>query len=115
MTYLYEEGDNVNLEQARKRYIPISETMFYILLSLREERHGYGIMQHVKGLTRGRITLGAGTVYQSLKKLETDGLIAATEEKDRRILYIITPAGRQILSEEAVRIKEIYENLEGLL
>jgi DNA-binding PadR family transcriptional regulator len=93
----------------------MSETMFYILLSLREERHGYGIMQHVKELTKGRIALGAGTVYQSLKKLETDGLIKSTEEKDRRIMYIITPIGGQILLEEAKRIREIYENLEGLL
>lgn len=105
----------MNIEQARNRYIPMSETMFYILLSLREERHGYGIMQHVKELTKGRIALGAGTVYQSLKKLETDGLITSTEEKDRRIMYIITPVGGQILLEEAKRIKEIYENLEGLL
>lgn len=105
----------MNFEQARKRYIPMSETMFYILLSLREERHGYGIMQHVKELTDGRIALGAGTVYQSLKKLETDGLIASTAETDRRIMYVITPAGGQILLEEAKRIKEIYKNLEGLL
>ena len=35
-----------------ERYIPMSETMFYILLSLRQERHGYGILQHVKTLTK---------------------------------------------------------------
>lgn len=105
----------MNIEQARKRFIPMSETMFYILLSLREERHGYGIMQHVKQLTGGRITLGAGTVYQSLKKLETDGLIRSTGEADRRIMYLITPLGREILLEEAKRISEIYRNLEGLL
>jgi DNA-binding PadR family transcriptional regulator len=93
----------------------MSETMLYILLSLKEERHGYGIMQHVKELTRGRIALGAGTVYQSLKKLETDGLISSTQEMDRRIMYLITPMGMQILLEEAKRISEIYKNLEGLL
>jgi transcriptional regulator, PadR family len=41
------------LEKAEKRYIPMSETMFYILLSLRQERHGYGIMQHVKEISGG--------------------------------------------------------------
>ena len=45
------------------------EIMFYILLSLQAERHGYGIMQHVKELTKNRIVLGAGTIYQSLSKL----------------------------------------------
>ena len=52
----------MSLEKARNRYIPMSETMFYILLSLREARHGYAIMQHVKELTGGRIVLGAGPV-----------------------------------------------------
>ena len=105
----------MNIDKARKRFIPMSETMFYILLSLREERHGYGIMQHVKEITGGRITLGAGTIYQSLQKLESDGLISSTKEVERRKFYLITKIGLQILLEEANRIKEIYKNLEGLI
>jgi DNA-binding PadR family transcriptional regulator len=105
----------MNFEKIRKRFIPMSETMFYILLSLQEERHGYGIMQHVKELTNNRIILGAGTIYQSLSKLEGDGLIVATKEIDRKKLYIITEVGRLILIEEALRIKEIYQNLVELL
>ena len=93
----------------------MSETMFYILLSLQEERHGYGIMQHVKELTNNRITLGAGTIYQSLSKLEGDGLILSTKEIDRKKLYIISEVGKLILKEEAVRIQEIYQNVEKLL
>ncbi len=93
----------------------MSETMLYILLSLQQERHGYGIMQHVKELTKGRIILGAGTIYQSLGKLENDGLIVPFKEIDRKKYYIITDIGKQILMEEANRIKEVYRNLEGLL
>ena len=104
----------MSLEQARRRYLPMSETMFYILLSLKQERHGYGIMQHVKELTDARIILGAGTVYSSLGKLESDGLIEAVKEEDRRKFYIITPLGRGILREEALRITELHRNSEGL-
>ena len=104
----------MNINKARQRYIPMSETMLYILLSLREERHGYGIMQYVKELTNGRIVLGAGTVYQSLGKLEADGLIRAVREEDRKKYYVITPQGAQILSEEAARIREVYRHLEGI-
>ena len=50
----------------------MSETMFYILSSLRQERHGYGIMLHVKEITQGRIVLGAGTIYQTLQKRPVD-------------------------------------------
>lgn len=108
-------GANLNIDKIRKRFIPMSETMFYILLSLQEERHGYGIMQYVKELTKKRIVLGAGTIYQSLSKLEGDGLITQVNEIDRKKNYLITNTGKQILVEEAQRIKEIYHNTEGLL
>ena len=93
----------------------MSETMFFILLSLQEERHGYGIMQYVKELTQNRIVLGAGTIYQSLSKLDGDGLIVSTREIDRKKLYLITEVGWLILKEEAMRIKEIYQIVERLL
>lgn len=105
----------MKLEKIRKRFIPMSETMLYILLSLQEERHGYGIMLHVKKLTKNRIVLGAGTIYQSLSKLEGDGLIVSTKEIERKKLYIITDVGRLILKEEALRIKEIYQIVERFL
>lgn len=105
----------MNIEKIQKRFIPMSETMLYILLSLREERHGYGVMQHVKELTGGRIVLGAGTIYQSLGKLEADGLIYPSREIERKKLYLITKIGEKILLEEAKRIREIYINLEALV
>ena len=98
----------MDLEQLKKRFIPMSETMFYILSSLTVERHGYGIMQYVEGLTNGRIVLGAGTVYQSLSKLEKEKLIAVTREIDRKKDYRITETGRAVLAEEAKRIGELY-------
>ena len=102
----------MSLEEARKRYIPMSETMFYILFSLKQERHGYAIMQRVEELTQGRIILGAGTVYSSLGKLEHDGLIQGVREDGRRKIYVITPDGRDILHEEVARITELYNNVK---
>jgi DNA-binding PadR family transcriptional regulator len=104
-----------SMERIRKRFVPMSETMLYILFSLREERHGYGVVQYVKEKTKGRIVLGAGTIYQSIGKLEKEGLIVATQEIERKKMYLITDIGKQILSEEAARIKEIYDNLEDLI
>lgn len=105
----------MDIDKIKKRFIPMSETMFYILLSLQEERHGYGIMQYVKELTKGRVVMGAGTIYQSLGKLEGDKLIKQTSDTDRKKNYVITETGRQILLEEASRIREIYRSVEGLL
>ncbi|MDR3209303.1 MAG: PadR family transcriptional regulator [Oscillospiraceae bacterium] len=83
--------------------------MFFILSSLTVERHGYGIMLHVQELTQGRIVLGAGTIYQTLSKLESDKLIAPTVEVDRKKKYIITGIGRTILNREAERICNLSE------
>jgi len=102
-------------EKAVKKYLPMTETMFFILLSLQQEHHGYGIMQHVKQITNNRIILGAGTIYNSLSRLEKDGLIKVLSEEDRRKIYISTALGRKILKVEAKRLVELYENAKTLL
>lgn len=105
----------MSLEKLLKRFVPMSETMFYILSALTEERHGYGIMLHVQALTKGRITLGAGTLYQTLAKLEKDALIVPTEETARRKQYRITDIGRKVLAREAARICEVHETAKEFL
>lgn len=98
-----------------RRFIPMSETMFYILFSLRRPRHGYGIMQDVEELTNKRIRLGAGTIYQSLSKLEEDKLIKAVNETARKKEYLVTELGSEILLLEAKRIKELYQIVKEVL
>lgn len=95
--------------------LPMSETMMYMLFALKEERHGYGIMQCTKEITKGRIELGAGTIYQTLAKLEKNKLIVPTKEIDRKKYYRITELGLGMLKSEIERIKEIYLNMEVIL
>lgn len=97
-------------KRTKQAYLPMTETMFYILLSLTEQKHGYGIMQHVEELTSGRIRLGAGTTYSSLSKLEKDDLIHAAGEQERRKLYVITDHGRELLRLELDRLRELVHN-----
>lgn len=96
-----------------KRYIPMTETGFYILLCLQNEMHGYHIMQKVKEITNGEIVISAGTMYGSLSKMEKDGLIRFTKEEGKRKSYIITELGRQILNMELKRIERLYKNSKG--
>lgn len=105
-------------EKLYRQYLPMSETAYYILLSLTEVRHGYGIIQWVEELTQGRIHLGPGTIYGSLSRMEKDRLIQAVAEEERRKLYRITPLGKELLKREIARITELYENakkVEGTL
>lgn len=100
-------------EKVKRVYIPMTETGFYILFSLQQERHGYSIVQYVKELTNMEITISAGTMYGSLSKMEKDGLIHFTREDEKRKLYIITPLGNEILELEKKRITRMYRNSKG--
>ena len=93
----------------------MSETAYYILLSLLSvERHGYAIMQHVEELTKGRIRLGAGTLYGTLSKMEKGKLIEVVAEADKRKIYRITVFGKEVLLTEIARIRELYRSSEGV-
>ena len=88
---------------ARKRLETLTEQMFYVLLSLRGERHGYGIMQAITELTGGRVSVGAGTLYALLERFEKDGLIRRTRTEDNRKYYILMPEGERTLQNEYER------------
>jgi DNA-binding PadR family transcriptional regulator len=92
------------------KYVPMTETAYYILLALASEMHGYGIKGHVDDLTEGRLKLGAGTIYGTLSKMEKDGLIRAVKEYDRRRTYIRTETGTKLLIIEAERLREMVKN-----
>lgn len=100
-------------DKLKRVYIPMTETGFYILYCLQQEQHGYGITQQVKEMTGGEITISAGTMYGSLSKMETDGLIQFTKEEEKRKLYMITDQGREILDIELKRIERLYRNSKG--
>lgn len=92
----------------------MTETSFYILLCLQEQNHGYGIVQRVKELTNGEISLGPGTMYGSLSKMEKDGLISFVREENKRKIYLITDLGREVLETELKRIDRLYQNARGM-
>jgi DNA-binding PadR family transcriptional regulator len=55
---------------------PISDQVFHILMSLRDgPRHGYGIIQAVEARTDGAFTIGSGTLYSALKRMEATAQI----------------------------------------
>lgn len=95
----------------KKVYVPMTETGFYILLCLREEAHGYGIVKKTELLTDGEIKISPGTLYGSLGKMEKDGLIRFTREEDKRKMYCITELGTEVLELEMKRIERLYNSM----
>jgi len=100
---------------ARKRLDTLTEQMYYVLLSLRLERHGYGVMQYISQLTGGRVAVGAGTLYALLDRFERDGLIARTRTEEGRKYYRLTAAGQEILDREYRRLREQVGDMERAL
>ena len=98
--------------QIRKVYVPMTETGFYILLGLRDEMHGYSIVQKVEAMTDGAVRLSPGTMYGSLSKMEKDGLIRFVREEDKRKIYHITELGNEVLVLEMNRIERLYRNMK---
>ncbi|MBQ7322047.1 MAG: helix-turn-helix transcriptional regulator [Clostridia bacterium] len=90
----------------------LTEAVYYILLSLIKPRHGYGIIQNVEALSGGRVRLAAGTLYGAINTLlEKNWIRALPGEKDsRKKEYIITDDGRQALSDELARLRELLDN-----
>lgn len=100
-------------DKIKRVYMPMTETGFYILYCLQNEMHGYNIIQKVKKMTNGDVTIGAGTMYGSLSKMEKDGLIQFVKEEEKRKSYIITDLGKEILNIELKRIERLYKNSRG--
>jgi DNA-binding PadR family transcriptional regulator len=99
-------------------YLPLNHADFHVMLALGdEERHGYGIMLHVEELTEGAINLGPGTLYTSIKRLLTSGLIEESDERpdpgiddQRRRYYKLTRLGRKVLTAEVERMKRMLRH-----
>ncbi|UCD09577.1 MAG: hypothetical protein JSU79_02745, partial [Dehalococcoidales bacterium] len=43
-----------------KKYLPLSEATYYIMLALTDPLHGYGVMQEVEKLSQGTVKVGPG-------------------------------------------------------
>src|SRR5699024_12061006 len=59
----------------RDRRLPLTETVFYILMCLIEPAHGYLIMSRVEEASEGQVRLAPGTLYGALENLSKQGLI----------------------------------------
>jgi DNA-binding PadR family transcriptional regulator len=100
----------------QKESIALTEAVYYILLSLYEPMHGYGIMQNVAKLSNGRVNLAAGTLYGAVSALLEKRWIAALPEEtnSRRKEYEITEIGKRTVINEVKRLKELLRNGESI-
>ena len=115
-----------------RELLPLTPAVLHILLALadgrrnagqedRVGRHGYAVAQEVEEMTDGQIRMGPGTLYGSIQRMLTSGLIeevararGATrgtavgfEEDERRRYYRLTPLGSRVLELELARLARV--------
>lgn len=78
---------------------------FSVLLALSlRPRHGYEVMQQVAEDSGGRVSIGPGALYASIRQLDDEGLIEEIDAPDgedaRRRYYRLTADGREVLDAE---------------
>ena len=86
------------------KYLPLTESTYYILLALVEPLHGYGVMQKVEAMSDGTVKIGPGTLYGAFQALEKEGLIIKVGEEERRKIYALTGKGREVLKKQVERL-----------
>jgi len=89
----------------RDKNLPLTETVYYILLALTEPTHGYVLMQKVEEISGGQVRLAAGTLYGAIENLLKKGFITSIPSDDaRRKVYAISQTGEQILRADYQRM-----------
>lgn len=94
----------------------LTDSTYYILLTMVEPIHGYAIMQQVQEISQGEVVIGPASLYTILKKLQTADLIELLEdEEERRKNYRLTDKGKSILKKDINRRIAMVEHGKKVL
>jgi len=99
----------------------LTPAAFHILLALADgENHGYAIMREVSEHTHGKMRLGPGTLYGTIKRMLADGWIEESDERpdpelddERRRYYRLTGVGMKLVRAEAERLEQLVNVARG--
>ncbi len=98
-----------------ERPVPIlSDLAFHILLATGDgPSHGYAIGKDVEARSDGRLDPTTGALYQALRRMAEEGLIASVkgpEGVDPRRKYVaLTELGRRAVANEAQRLDALVK------
>ncbi|KOR26976.1 PadR family transcriptional regulator [Clostridium sp. FAM 1755] len=94
----------------------LTDSAFYILSSVIEEKHGYLIMKDIEKFTNSEVTIGPASLYTTLKKLLAADLVTLNSDIDKnKKVYKITNKGREMLIKEINRKKQMIKFAENFL
>jgi len=100
---------------------PLPAASMHLVLALLEgENHGYALMRRVEELSDGAVRMGPGTLYGTLNRLLSDGLIvettgeAARDDNERRRYYRLNADGERVARTELTRLRTLVARFARL-
>lgn len=96
-------------KKSAETFLPLTQATYYILISLTEPLHGYGVMQKVEEMSGGDVRLGPGTLYGALSKLEKDKAIEKLDGDGRRKVYQLSDFGKELIRLDYLRMAKTLE------
>lgn len=95
----------------------LTDTAYYILLSLIEAKHGYLIMKSIEHITNNSLSIGPASMYTTIKKLLKANLIKEVKNKEthNKKIYVTTKSGIALLKKEVQRRRNMVKHAEEIL
>ena len=97
--------------------LPLKPALYLILLALTDgDRHGYGLKKEILRRTDGKVKLGAGSLYRSIRQLSDTQLIEESDRRpdpalddERRKYFRLTDLGRRVAKAETDRLAVLVQ------
>ncbi len=100
----------------KKTKLPLTETVFYVLMAFREPTYGYLAIKSIEEMSQGDVRIAAGTMYGAIENLlKQELLVQVPSDLERRKMYQTTAYGKEILTLEVRRMKHcinLWDNLK---
>jgi transcriptional regulator len=99
--------------------LPGTLELLVLTALLREPRHGYGIVEHLRVASGEALEIGESALYPALQRLLLNGWVkaswGASENNRRARFYTITASGRRQLEKERATFQRRIEIVQRVL
>ena len=98
----------------KSNQLPLTETVFYLLLAFSQPIYGYLAIKKIEELSQGEVRVAAGTMYGAIENLlKLNMLEQLSSKNERRKVYQTTDYGNQILKAEVLRMTHCIQLFES--
>jgi len=108
----------MNTRRSNPAFLNGVPELLVLQLLARKPMYGYALVQAIKATTGHVFEFGEGCIYPLLHRLESAGLLLARKETvsgRSRLVYQVTPVGRQQLSDSVATWRRVVEAVSRAL